>query len=108
MPQQQQRRFPDRSQSFNTRYESSNTRYDPGAVFRNQGDINFNQQSPKLQSFPYEPFPTNNNSRAINPLNLADKNYVSLICYYLIQYLTRPGLLWRGLVSCMLGIVHDH
>ena len=50
---------------------------------------------------------TNNKSKAINPLNLADKNYVSLICYYLIQYLTMPGLLWRGLVSCMLGIVRS-
>ena len=45
VPQQQQRRFPDRSQSYNTRY-------DPGAVFRNPqqsprnpADVGFNQQS---------------------------------------------------------------
>ena len=85
MPQQR-RRYPDRSRSY------SNS--DPGAVFRNQNQnrnqqtssfsqqqrssnqqqISFNQQqnsrnqqqSPikQTQSFAYEPFPTNNNSRS--------------------------------------------
>ena len=79
MPQQR-RRYPDRSQSY--------TNYDPGSVFRNPaggkgfgqtnnqqfspinnqqfGQINNQQQSPVQQSqaFPYEPFPTNNNSRS--------------------------------------------
>ena len=62
---QQRRRYPDRTQSY--------TNYDPGAVFRNPaggkgfGQINNQQQqSPvqQTQAFPYEPFPTNNNSRS--------------------------------------------
>ena len=82
---QQRRRYPDRSRSY------SNS--DPGAVFRNQNQnrnqqtssfsqqqrssnqqqISFNQQNSRnqqqspikqTQSFAYEPFPTNNNSRS--------------------------------------------
>ena len=79
MPQQR-RRYPDRTRSY--------SRNDLTAVFRNPGNNNFNQQqspfdqqqnsfnqqqspynqqqSPikQTQSFPYEPFPTNNNSRS--------------------------------------------
>merc|ERR1739838_737518 len=89
---QQRRRYPDRSRSY------SNS--DPGAVFRNQNQnrnqqtslfsqqqrssnqqqISFNQQQNSIkqtQSFAYEPFPTNNNSRSNYQGNVASSNYQS-------------------------------
>ena len=58
----QRSRYPNRSKSYSN--------FDPGADFRNYNNNNnngfrgTNSNQPRTQSFPYEPFPTNNNSRS--------------------------------------------